>query len=175
MPLTGIIRYNNVRMKKFWIQTLLLTAIITGAFYVFSNQNILQNYLPTGGQQDLSEIRINETSIKIEVADTQLLRTKGLSGRDSLASDSGMLFIFPSESKYRFWMKGMKFPLDMIFIKGGKVVDIIKNIPPPIPGQKDSILTVYEPIVPIDMLLEVNAGFAGSSNIQVGDNVFLIK
>lgn len=118
-----------------------------------------------------SEVLINDTKIKIEIADTQGKRSKGLGGRESLASSSGMLFIFPKQDLYSFWMKGLKFPLDFIWIKGDKVVDITDNVPPPSDGQKDEELPIYQSKEAIDKLLEVNGGFVARSNIKIGDSI----
>lgn len=162
-------------MKKFAIQIILLLAVVFGALFLFYNQNFLSSVVPENQTQDQKQIKINDNTIAIEVADTSSKRNKGLSGRDSLASSSGMLFVFQEEKKYRFWMKDMKFPLDFIFISKSKVVDIIKNVQPSPSDMKDSDLPVYEPISAIDMLLEVNSGFTDSHNIKAGDQVYLVK
>ena len=72
-------------------------------------------------------------------------------------------------------MKGVLLPLDFIFIKDGRVVDLLKNIPIPNQDQKDSDLPIYEPITVVDMLLEVNSGFITQNNIKVADVVSLIE
>lgn len=162
-------------VKKFAIQVAVLLIIAFGALYFSFNQNLIQDVIP--GNQTLiqTQIKVNNTLIKVEVADTAAERSKGLSGRDNLAEDAGMLFVFPESKKYQFWMKGMKFPLDLIFIQNSQVVDFISGSSPPSAGQDDTSLTIYEPTVPIDMLLETNSGFAGKNNIKVGDRVYLIK
>src|SRR5882672_5260542 len=53
-------------------------------------------------------------------ADTDALRTLGLSGHSPLAADEGMLFIFPAPGEYGFWMKDMLFPLDLVWIAADK-------------------------------------------------------
>lgn len=162
-------------MKKFWIQFIVLAIVIFGSLYFFYHQDLVVPFLPNQHPVLENKIKIGDTIINIEVADTAAERNKGLSGRDSLASDSGILFVFPTEKKYQFWMKEMKFPLDFIFIRNGKIVDLLPNIPPSSPAQQDQNLPIYEPIVPINMMLEVNSGFALSHNIQIGDMVFLLK
>ena len=69
----------------------------------------------------------------------------------------------------------MKFSLDLIFIRKGRVVDLLRNVLPPTPGQKDSELSIYAPIVPIDMMLEVNSGFIDARGIRIGSQIFLIQ
>ncbi len=118
---------------------------------------------------------IGANKLNVEVADTQEKRNKGLSGRESLASDSGMLFTFPKQDKYPFWMKGLKFPLDFIWIKGEYVVDFLQNIQPPATNQSDQSLPIYASKEPIDKVLEVSAGTIERLNIKVGDKVQIIK
>lgn len=157
-------------MKKFLVQFVALIIVITGAllFYTGSLPS-----LPFIEQAKYSELTINETKLKVEIADTQEKRSKGLGGRESLATDSGMLFIFQKADKHSFWMKGLKFPLDFIWIKGSQVVDITINIKPPDPNQKDQDLSIYVSKTEADKVLEVNAGIIERLNIKVGDTIKL--
>lgn len=116
-------------------------------------------------------LQINGNILKVEVANTASKRSKGLGGRESLASDQGMLFIFEREGNYTFWMKGLKFPLDFIWIKGNQVLDIMPNIPPPQPGQTDQDLLIYQSKMTVDKVLEVNGGTADRLYIKIGDIV----
>lgn len=116
------------------------------------------------------EIKVGNTVIKVEVADTPEKRTKGLSGRNSLDQDSGMLFTFDSKGTLPvFWMKDMQFSLDFIWISKGKIVQIDKKVPPPGGNITDNQLPRYSPSTPVNYVLEVNAGFADKNNIKVGD------
>ena len=74
-----------------------------------------------------------------------------------------MLFIFDRPGRYAFWMKGMKFPLDFVWILGGEVIEIRANV-----GVEE--LDV-RPSQPVDMILEVNSGFAARNNLKIGDKV----
>ncbi len=151
--------------------------VILGSIFVLYNPQVLGGVTPIFQQarSTAHQIKIGNIYLNIEIADTPELRSKGLGGRDSLPADSGMLFVFPKESKYQFWMRGMKFPLDFIFIRQGKVVDLLRNVQPPLDGQKDSTLPIYAPVVPVDMMLEVNTGFIDTNGIRVGDQVFLVE
>ncbi len=165
----------KIRMKKFVIQSILLFVVIGGALYFFSpiksNRKIELPFLPQSST--LVNIQINNVFIKAEVADNPSKRSKGLSDRESLASDSGMLFLFNKSDRYNFWMKGVKIPLDFIWILGDKVVDLTLNASPPVLGEVDSALTIYSPKTEIDKILEVNAGFISANNIKVGDTVIV--
>src|SRR3989344_7098066 len=100
-------------------------------------------------------LTVGSASIKVEIADTDAKRSHGLSDRQSLSENTGMLFIFPQSGIYPFWMKDMHFPLDFIWISQKKVVDVAENVPnPKNPGDH---LPLYSSREPIDMVLEVNA------------------
>jgi uncharacterized membrane protein (UPF0127 family) len=129
---------------------------------------------PTSSVQ--KSVTINGKNIQVDIADTNDKRTKGLSGVVSLPSDQGMLFIFDTKGvSPLFWMKDMLIPLDIIWIGNGKIVHIDKNVPIPAKGTPDANLETYSAGIPIDYVLEVNAGFADSNSIKVGDSVDLSK
>ena len=160
-------------MKKFIIQFVALVIIIFTALYFGTSNNSLITFPPAPTAQ--TKLTINSTVVNVDVADTPEKRKQGLSGRESLASDSGMLFIFDKPTKAGFWMKVMKIAIDLIYINDKKVVDIIKNATPPAPGQKDEDLPIYVPNQEINMVLEINAGFVDSHNIKVGDMIEIQK
>ena len=157
-------------MTKFVIQAIFLIIVIFGGLYIATAKETPD--LPFLPQKfTVKTVKINQTSVRAEIADTKSKRSKGLGGRDSIASGSGMLFIFPKLDKYPFWMKNTKIALDIIWIKQKTVVDIIKNATPPLPGQKDETLPVYVSNGPVDMVLEVRSGFVDTNNIKVDDKI----
>ena len=87
------------------------------------------------------------------------MRNKGLSGRDGLADMSGMIFVFESGRTSSFWMKGMRIPLDFVWIgEECTVVDTHSNVQPPDPGTNDGDLPLYKSGSPAVYTLEINAG-----------------
>lgn len=159
-------------MKKFAVQTILLLIVIAVALYLYNPKGGIKIGFPfLMGQSSIKQVQINENVLKVEIADTKDKRSKGLGGKEKLASDEGMLFIFPELKKHSFWMKGLKFPLDFIWIKGNSIVDIIKDVPPPGEGQKDEDLPIYLPITEVDKVLEVNAQTVDRLGIKVGDDI----
>lgn len=156
-------------MKKFLIQMIAIVLAIFGLLAF--NTGKLPQFSPFNNTPKINKVHIDNIDLKIEIADTAEARKKGLGGKDSLPSDSGMLFIFPKADYYNFWMKGMKFPIDIIWIKEKKVVAITKNVPPQVDGQLDTDLPIYTPSEPIDSALEVNAGFTDAHNIKIGDSI----
>ena len=106
------------------------------------------------------------------MASTPEERGPGLGGRTSMPLDQGMLFIFPSERQPSFWMRGMLFPLDFVWISGDRiVVDITEGVPLPEPGVPDVELPRYRPDQAVLYVLEVNAGVVREAGVQIGDTV----
>lgn len=101
----------------------------------------------------------------VEVASSPAAQRQGLMYRKHLASDAGMLFVFPEEKRVSFWMKDTYIPLDMIFIdSSGTIVDIHENAVP----LSRSLIT---PSRPARAVLEVNAGAVARIQIRDGDLV----
>jgi uncharacterized membrane protein (UPF0127 family) len=119
------------------------------------------------------QFQVGEATLNVEVENTESGREVGLSGRASLPQDQGMLFVFETADRYGFWMKGMQFPLDFIWIKAGRVAEITRDIPIE-PGVADNALHDYRPLESIDSILEVNAGWALAHNIQINDPAVLL-
>ncbi|MBS3903024.1 MAG: DUF192 domain-containing protein, partial [Anaplasmataceae bacterium] len=78
--------------------------------------------------------------------------------------------IFPIAGKYSFWMRGMNFPIDMVWIREGKVVGVTADVQPE-PGKAVYQLASYPPPEPVDMVLEIKAGEAERTNVKAGDIV----
>jgi len=65
-------------------------------------------------------------------------------------------------------MPDMFYPLDMIWINNGTVVDISANVTTTF---NPSAPTFYMPVAPARYVLEVNAGFAAAHGIVPGSTV----
>ena len=120
-------------------------------------------------QQDnsLKEISINGKKLQVEIADTSELRYRGLSNRQALPENQGMLFVFKNYSRPTFVMREMNFPLDIIWIRDKAVMQIDKNTQP----LKPSELKYYSSAGPVNYVLEVNAGWADENGVRVGNKV----
>ena len=117
-----------------------------------------------------AKVTIDNQTFSVEIATTSAEQQLGLSGRNSLPQDQGMLFVFKTPERYAFWMKGMKFPLDIIFIKDNKIVSISHNVPAP-KDANESNLPIITPDAPANRTLEINAGLASKYDFQKGDDV----
>jgi uncharacterized protein len=167
----------EVEMKKFILQSVIIvTVLFVGLIYTSLNTPLLNNPLKVSKPAPVTPLRIIKVSINgnifnVEVADTKERQAKGLGDRESLPIDSGMVFSFGTPGQHTFWMKGMKFPIDIIWINSGKIVKIDKNAQPPTPGQKDEDLERFSSGVNVTSVLEVNAGITDQLNIKEGDMV----
>ncbi|MBI1838711.1 MAG: DUF192 domain-containing protein [Candidatus Colwellbacteria bacterium] len=113
---------------------------------------------------------IGGEEFRVEVAATPIKQTKGLSGRDGLGLNAGMLFPFSELSTHSFWMKDMKFPIDIIWIQNDKVVGFEENMEPG-SSKSDAELRIYSPPSPINNVLEVAAGTVLRLGVKIGDAI----
>lgn len=115
-------------------------------------------------------VKIGDAIVLVEVVDTRELKVKGLSGRDSIEENQGMLFVYSEPSLPTFWMQGMRFDLDFIWIYENTIVDITKNVKAP---STDEELEEYLAKTEVDMVLEVNAGWVDRNSAFVGQEIEL--
>jgi uncharacterized membrane protein (UPF0127 family) len=117
------------------------------------------------------DVDLGGRTITVEVADDTEERTLGLSYRDDLGGDDGMLFVWENESTYVLWMKGMRFPLDFVWLDAERrVVSLNENVPHQ-PGAPDSELIRYSSGVPAKFAIELNAGAAARLRLAIGDEL----
>jgi uncharacterized membrane protein (UPF0127 family) len=117
---------------------------------------------------DQSVVQVGEATVLADIADDTQSRQRGLSGRAGLDEGEGMLFLLADDSP-SFWMKGMRFAIDIIWIRDGRVVDVTPRLPPP--RGSNAPLPTYSPDRPADVALEVSAGWVADHGIRRGDVV----
>lgn len=102
---------------------------------------------------------------KVELADNDATRARGMMFRTSMAPDAGMLFDFKQEQMASFWMRNTLIPLDMLFIKAdGTILNIHQRA---IPHDESGINSTG----PVRAVLEVNGGTVSRLGIKPGDRV----
>jgi len=141
----------------------------TGTINAVGESNNSSAGVPTAGYQKVN-VTINGFTIIADVASTQDQKTKGLDVRKSMEENQGMLFPFPNENNYAFWMKGMKFPIDIIWISSEKKVVHIENSLPPCTGS-DLTCPTHSPSEKATYVLETTAGFSDRHAIAQGTAV----
>lgn len=144
----------------------LLSALAATAVFMLRASPIQD--MPSSGL--VARVQIGERHILAEYADTPEAMARGLGGRDSLPPDRGMLFRFIVPGVYSFWMKDMRFPLDIVWLHEGRVVGVTADIDPQI-GASDDELRRYMPPGPVTDVLELAAGRAEALGIQAGSKL----
>lgn len=114
---------------------------------------------------DTKNLYWNGKKIVLDVADSDAKRELGLSGREKLLDNTGMIFIFDQIGRYGFWMKDMKFALDILWLDNNmKILEIRENILP------DTYPQVFMPTESSRIVLELPAGYCAKNKIKVGDS-----
>lgn len=114
-------------------------------------------------------ITINDVKLVADIAATNDQRSKGLSVKDTLNENEGMLFVFDTEREHSFWMKNMEFPIDIIWLDDvQEVVHVEHSLEPCIP---DSFCPTHKPDRNSLYVLETVAGFAQKYNVT--DNTYV--
>ena len=146
--------------------------VITILLIVIGAIRFTQGYLK-GNEPSLFKktpiITINSHNFKVAVAASQKEQEIGLSETESLQQDQGMIFLFQKPDYYSFWMRNMKFPIDIIYINNDTIVTIKDNAQAP-KGSNDN-LTIYTPTSHSDKVLEIQAGLSKKYNFKNGDKV----
>lgn len=148
----------------------ILTVVLAGALVVIigSTFSIIERLIDnttTLVTPERVSLEFNGSRVSVEVASTPSQQELGLSYRESLAPDAGMLFSFDVPARPAFWMKGMNFPLDFIYMRRGIVVELKESVPNAI------IPAPFFSNEEVDAVLEVNAGWVKAHGVKVGDMV----
>ena len=138
-------------------------ALITALVIVFAVVYGFQFFTPKVATK---KIFVGDTPVQVRLADTQPLRAKGLSGSDPLLALEGMLFVFPEDGSYSFWMKDMKFAIDILWLSSdGYIVYALQALSP------ETYPHSFASPMPARYVLEVPSGFMEIHHVSVGDKV----
>jgi uncharacterized membrane protein (UPF0127 family) len=159
----------NAKKTK-WALSLLLVAFAVGFIWFLLHKpstDTLTNSA-TNSQKSRGSCNGLQTTLicyTLEVADSNAERVKGLSGREGLMQNSGMLFVFPNTTEQCFWMKDMKFSIDIIWLNDKKeIVKLEENVSPnTYPQNFCAPDTKY--------VIELNSGEARKQNFAIGQQL----
>lgn len=142
-------------------------AVLGGAALFFLKTPDTNSFSPNPVfSEELKTIRAEDTLIRVAVADTAEERMQGLSGTTSLPPETGLLFVFESDTRPDFWMKDMLFPIDIIWISSeGEVTGVEENVSP------NTFPATFSPAEDIRYVLEVPAGFTDDHKIQKSSRI----
>lgn len=154
---------------------LVFAAAMSGFFFYLKkgvggnigNNSVLRPKLQFNDNVRLKTI-IGGVTLDTEVAKSDAKRNIGLGGRSGLSGSQGMLFVFNGYGKYAIWNKDMLFPIDVLWIKDGKIIDIYENMAA---TSADSQNIIVAPKQDANFVLEANAGFVKERGIKIGDKV----
>ena len=134
--------------------------------FLFIIEILIQGCSLSVTQSRKDQVCFQDNCIDVEVVQKMRKLRKGMQFREKLASDSGMLFIFPKSQRHSFWMKDTLIPLDIIWMdQTRKIVHIFHQVLP----CKTDPCPMHTPDHPALYVLEVNVGFAATWGIQIGD------
>lgn len=159
-------------MKRFLIALGIaaVCALIAVIFFIYYMHTVgsagVNAALPDFPNYQATTVTIDGQAIRVAIADTPALQELGLGNRNGLGANEGMLFIFPTDSEYAFWMKDMYFSIDMVWISNaGKIVYMAQNVSPQTYPEN------FVPTSPARYVLELNAGYAQAHGFKVGDTM----
>lgn len=122
------------------------------------------------GKYYTKTISFGEKKLIVEVADSDCKRMLGLSGRSSIRDEEGMLFDFENTGEHGFWMKGMQFPIDILWLDDNlKIVNIEKSLTP------STFPKIYGKNFISKYVLEVRSGLVDEIGIKVGNIISIDK
>lgn len=119
-------------------------------------------------------LELDGQKLHVLVADNIGHQIKGLGGRDSLGKYDGMIFVYNNYSRSGFVMRDMRFAIDIVWFKDGRVIDIAPNAPVE-PGVPEKQLRVYYPRAEANLVLELPAGWADKHWLKIGDELKVIS
>jgi uncharacterized membrane protein (UPF0127 family) len=151
---------------------IILIILGIGAYFFFPHGNTVENGgpTPTVSTSPVSTtpvLHLPGKDISLLIADTEEKRELGLGQRASLPEDQAMIFIFDKPGIYEFWMKDMKFPIDIIWLDANNTIVYVESSVSP-ESYPD---TTYSPDKDSLYVLEANAGFLEKNNLKVGDKL----
>jgi uncharacterized membrane protein (UPF0127 family) len=148
--------------KKF---SLIAVALIMVLFFILK---FWQQY-----HFDEAYIQVADETLNILVAKNPYQWRLGLGKRDSMEGFQGMLLAYPEKDRHGIVMRNMKFPLDVIWISDGVIIDMAQNIP--VENLAEESLKQYYPRKECNAVLELSSGWAGEHGLKIGDKVFLLN
>lgn len=172
------VSYNDL-VKKIIFLILVFILLISGIFWlknkkitpqIIENQTLLVETAEKI-QKTTKTLKIGENILNIEVADTDIKRELGLSGKEGLALNEAMLFVFNTPGYYGIWMKDMNFAIDIAWLdKNKKIIYLKENVSP---QTYPEVFTAQQKSLPILSMyvLETPANYFENSKIKIGDLV----
>ena len=116
-----------------------------------------------------AKVTVNGFEVRADIALTGEQQAKGLDIKNNLTENQGMFFVFQQPDRYGFWMKGMIFPIDIIWLdRNGTVTHIEHSLKPCPPANSNLVCPTYFPEKDSLYVLETVPGFSMKHNVRLG-------
>lgn len=149
----------------FFAGALLLVIINTSTSHTHAD-NFLAGISAPPDRYLKAEVTVNNFKLIADLALTQDQQTKGLAVKNTMNESQGMLFVFEHPSLESFWMKDMKFPIDIIWMDANRSVVYVAPQLEPCPAIGDC--PAYVPTKESMYVLETKAGFSHRHDVKLG-------
>jgi uncharacterized membrane protein (UPF0127 family) len=106
-----------------------------------------------------------------ELAVNEEERARGLMFRDEIHEDQAMLFLFAERDIHSFWMKNMRFPIDILWLDGDRRIVHIEARVPPCPREP---CPTYSPAAAAAFVLELQSGCSEKHGLRISDRIEFI-
>src|SRR5215204_475679 len=175
MLVPTIIKVHVVISSICLLLLVICNSMLTASAAQSSNNNnnhilkAIQEASSTDSKYLKAKVTVKGFELNADIPITSELKSKGLAVKNQLKENEAMLFVFEDSAKHPFWMKDMKFPIDIIWLdSNGKVVHIEQNLQPCV---SVFVCPGYAPNADSQYVLETVAGFTQRHNISVGTNI----
>lgn len=160
-------------MMRRWLAAILVTLVLVQPLSLAAQPTLppWREELPEG--RDQATIVVGETTVQVDLAITPEEQSLGLGYRNGLDDGTGMLFVGNASRTRTFWMKGMRFCLDIIWVEDGEIVSASENACPDPDGTPDADRAMFSSDVPVTHVLEMPAGWLDDHGYRPGTPVDL--
>lgn len=144
-------KYLNKRVLLISTTVILVVAVVLGVYVT---------------KRSKTKVILGDTVVAVTIADTPETQMRGLGLREQLKLNQGMLFVFTDAEPHGFWMKDMRFPIDIIWFDANRRIVYVKE-----GAEPASYPEIFTPSVATPLVLEVPAGFFAYHRLKVGDTL----
>lgn len=126
---------------------------------------------PLEPPRETATITVGHDELEVELSVTGAQQSLGYGYRNDLPAGTGMLFVNPDAQVRTFWMKGMRFCLDIVWIEDGEITGAAESVCPDAPGTSDEDRARFSSELPVTYVLEVPAGWLDAHDYGPGTPV----